>query len=340
MSTEIKIYKDINYELKNIWLDLEKRSFNHCFQSFSWIIYLINFYKKNNLDFSLQIVTIKKNGKFVVILPFWIINKFSIKILKWIGNDFSDYNGPIISKDFFYKKTDFFEDLEYIKKKLETFDVILFERQPSNIFESQNPFFFYLKNSNVLKTYFVKTVNISHHRKIKSNNFFFFNSHSIIDYKKYIKIILDLKVLQVYKKELFKKKYINFLKNFYNELGSIQSDYLKICLSVLKFEKEELSYCFGILYKNYFYYLIPAYRNIFRKLSPGKLLLQKIIDWCFENKIDVLDFGQGEEEYKRKVTNSYNYIGHYNYSNSFKGYIYLLIIAPQWIKLLKNFFFK
>ena len=40
MNTEIKIYKDINLELKNIWLDFEKKSCNHCFQSFSWIVYL------------------------------------------------------------------------------------------------------------------------------------------------------------------------------------------------------------------------------------------------------------------------------------------------------------
>ena len=46
MNTEIKIYKDIDSELRNIWLDFEKESCNHCFQSFSWLIYLINFFKK------------------------------------------------------------------------------------------------------------------------------------------------------------------------------------------------------------------------------------------------------------------------------------------------------
>ena len=92
MNTEIKIYKDINLELKNIWLDFEKRSYNHCFQSFSWLVYLISFYKKNNIYFLLQIILIKKNNKVVAILPFWIINLFGLKVLRWIGNDYSDYN--------------------------------------------------------------------------------------------------------------------------------------------------------------------------------------------------------------------------------------------------------
>ena len=50
---------------------------------------------------------------------FWIINQFGFKVLRWIGNDYSDYNGPIISKDFYYKKNDFLNDFNLIKKKLD-----------------------------------------------------------------------------------------------------------------------------------------------------------------------------------------------------------------------------
>ena len=80
---------------------------------------------------------------------------------------------------------------------------------------------------------------------------------------------------------------------------------MKIYTSVLKVENQELSYNFGILYKNYFYYLIPAYADYFKKISPGKVLLYKILDWCFKTNINVLEFGQGEEEYKKKLTDKY-----------------------------------
>jgi hypothetical protein len=101
-----------------------------------------------------------------------------------------------------------------------------------------------------------------------------------------------------------------------------------------------LSYNFGILYKNYFYYLVPAYRDSLKKLSPGKLLLYKILDWCFENSIYALDFGQGEEEYKKKITDKYNYIGYYNYINSYKGYLFFIIISLKKIYFFKKLFFK
>ena len=117
MHTEIVVYKDINSELKNIWLELEKRSHNHCFQSLSWIFYLISFFKKNNIFFLLQVIVVKKDTEVVAIFPFWIINLFGFKVLQWIGNDFSDYNGPILSNDYNYNETEFLKDFNSIKKK-------------------------------------------------------------------------------------------------------------------------------------------------------------------------------------------------------------------------------
>ena len=339
MDTEIKIYKDINSELKNIWSDFEKRSYNHCFQSFSWLDYLISFHKKNDIYFLLQIILIKKNNKIVAIFPFWIINQFGLKVLRWIGNDYSDYNGPIISKDFYYNKNDFLDDFNLIKKKLDTFDVIYFERQSSNILKLENPFFFYLRNLNITKTYFIELNNKSYNRKFIKKDFSFFHSDNILYYKKYINIILDLKILKFNKKITLKKNNI-YQKSFYNGLSNIESDSLKIFLSLLKFENQELSYNFGIMYKNYFYYLIPAYRNFLKKISPGKILLYKILDWCFVNNINVLDFGQGEETYKKRFTDKYNYIGYYNYINTYKGYLFFIIIILKRITFFKNLFFK
>jgi CelD/BcsL family acetyltransferase involved in cellulose biosynthesis len=339
MDTRIEIYKDIDLELQNIWLEFERKSHNHCFQSYTWIINLINFSKKKNIFFILQIILVKKDNNVAAILPFWIINRFGLKVLQWIGNEFSDYNGPIISNDFNYKKNEFLSDFDLIKKKLEKFDVIYFERQPSNLSQLENPFFFHLKNTNVSKTYFIVTTDKFHNKEFIKKKFLFFHSKNIFDYKKYINMILDLKIIQLNKNFLLKKNN-DYQKLFYNKLCNIESDNLKIYTSVLKFENQELSYNFGILYKNYFYYLIPAYRDFLKKISPGKLLLYKILDWCYENAINTLDFGQGEEEYKKKITDKYNYIGYYNYINSYKGYLFFIFIILRKIKIFISKFIK
>ena len=203
----------------------------------------------------------------------------------------------------------------------------------------ENPFFFYLKNLNTSKTYFIEAINKSYNPKSSKKNFVFVHSNNIPHYKKYINIILDLTLLKFNKKIILKKNN-NDQRSFYNELTNIDSDNLKIYLSLLEFENQELSYNFGILYKNYFYYLIPAYRDFLKKISPGKLLLYKILDWCSKNNVNVLDFGQGEEDYKKRLTDKYNYIGYYNYINSYKGYLFFIIIFLKKIKYFKNQFFK
>ena len=244
-----------------------------------------------------------------------------------------------MSKDFYYGKNDFLNDFNIIKKKLAKFDIIYFERQPSNILQLENPFFFYLKNLNISKTYFIKTIDKSYNPKSIKKNFVFVHSDNILNYKKYINKILDLKIIK-FDKKITSKKNNNHQRSFYNGLPNIESESLKLYLSVLKLENQELSYNFGISYKNYFYYLIPAYTDFLKKISPGKLLLYKILDWCYKNNINVLDFGQGEEEYKKRFTDKYNYIGYYNYINTYKGYLFFIIIIFKRITFFKNLFFK
>ena len=39
MFTDIEIYEELNSNLINIWTELEKNSFNHCFQNYAWFSY-------------------------------------------------------------------------------------------------------------------------------------------------------------------------------------------------------------------------------------------------------------------------------------------------------------
>ena len=53
-----------------------------------------------------------------------------------------------------------------------------------------------------------------------------------------------------------------------------------------------------------YYYLIPSTNeNEFLKYSPGRILLKEQIKWCFENGIELLDFGPGEFDYKSQWSN-------------------------------------
>ena len=50
--------------------------------------------------------------------------------------------------------------------------------------------------------------------------------------------------------------------------------------------------------------LFPAYDNDYRKYSPGKILLKKIIDHSRLNSIDYFDLTIGSEDYKKNFSNN------------------------------------
>lgn len=62
---------------------------------------------------------------------------------------------------------------------------------------------------------------------------------------------------------------------------------------------------------------IKAFNPDFYKFNIGHIELGKLIEWCFENGINTLDFSKGEYEYKTKWTNrEYLYHCHIVYDSS------------------------
>lgn len=336
MKTQIIIFEEISDELKNIWLEFEKKSNSHCFQSFFWVNHVINLFKKKNSFFLLQIILVKKNDELVSIFPLYIKKKFGLHILCWIGDSFSDYNTPLISNTFDYKKDDFLHDFSIIKKKIKKIDIIYFERQSSFILNQKNPFFFFLKNFNISKNYRINIATFNNLKEKNINEFLFLHFDHHDNFKEYLKKIINLKIFQLNKKYFIKKNYTN-LKFFYDRIDEVKSQFLKIYVSVLKYQEQELSCNIGILYKKCFYYLVPTYNSNFKKFSPGKLLIKKILEWCIQNRISFFDFGQGDEKYKKNLANENNFIGHYYYINSLRGSLfYFFLILKKVNSLLRS----
>lgn len=55
----------------------------------------------------------------------------------------------------------------------------------------------------------------------------------------------------------------------------------------------------GLVCGDTFYYMMPAYdTGTVSRFFPGRLLLEDLIGWCYENGIRSFDFGHGDEAYK------------------------------------------
>ena len=100
MNYEIKVFSELNSELKAYWQNLEAKSNGYCFQSYDWFENWMNNFRIDNKKYSLCVVTVSIQSIILCILPFEIEKKVNLKILKWAGGKHSDYMAPILSEDF------------------------------------------------------------------------------------------------------------------------------------------------------------------------------------------------------------------------------------------------
>lgn len=72
---------------------------------------------------------------------------------------------------------------------------------------------------------------------------------------------------------------------------------------VLYLDGEPVAFCGGESYKGRFYYGIPGYDPAFGDYRVGTYILMRMIeDLCADESIQVLDFGFGDAEYKRRFS--------------------------------------
>ena len=348
---DFKIYESLSEELKILWSKLEKKSNKNFFQSYDYIKSLVEL--ENNL---LKIVVVFINNEPVALFPLEIKKYFIFKVLQWIGTKKSDLCNPMISQNVdLCKNKDFFiKTWNNILAKIGKFDLIFFNNQPEKIQKTLNPFVDLFKTNSFSKVYQIflpnnyesyineiKLKDKAHHyelhrtsiklNKLKEN----FNVTFVISDTHSDKIIF---------KEIIKKK-INQLE-FKNNKHNLDFTFIKVYENLIKKDKGKylmfnikvndkiISSCFAIIFENTFYYYIPMLiSNEYNNFKPGKILIIKLIKWCFENNIKIFDFGLGEEKYKKHFSNYSLNIHKYIHHRNLKGYFLSLIL-----KLL--FFYK
>ena len=66
--------------------------------------------------------------------------------------------------------------------------------------------------------------------------------------------------------------------------------------------------------------------DYFNKFSPGKLLLDYLINEAIQNKLNKFDFGYGDENYKKYWSNENIYISSYINYKTIKGFLVYCLI--------------
>lgn len=348
---ELKLYNYLDAECENNWKNFEQNEKYGFFQSCDYI--------KNLLALSenkLKIIFIYLNKELVGILPFEIKKLYGLRVLQWIGNNRSDYCTPLLSSNLinYLDEKKFLFLWEDIKKKINSFDLIFLNNQLSKIINYDNPFVKFLNNIKKSKIYkisldqnfekyllSIKNKDKNHAyelhrvnlklRKLKNETKINFEVKKILNNFNDLNLIFQKKAyLLKFKgnKHFLSSNFFNVFKNLIK--NSDQNFYL----AKLFVNNELISACFLIIYNDILYYYMPiSFSEKYNKFKPGKILIYKIIEWSILQNIKFLDFGLGEEGYKRHFSNNILFVQKHLYYNSLIGRLVYFFI-----KLFLRFF--
>ncbi len=332
---KVILKREFDETLERDWKLLEKKNNLIIFQTYDWNKNWIEF---NNSEFKIMTFVVYSESKPIAIFPFYKKKKFFFNILKWIGNDISDYLGPIVDKDYLVEKKIFDKiwDEITLKTKFEC-DLIYLNKQSSHKTLFYNPITNFLNcvkyNSNyginLLKWNLLikdKNKSIQQYRskrkKLSSlgNLKFTYNIEDLEDKKQLIYQMIE------WKKNTKKKQ--NFINTFDDKF---YSDFIKkenVLISAIKLNDKFIAGILGLKFKNDYYFLLPSYRieNETFKLSPGRILLIDLINFLYEKKFNFFNFCDGNQSYKQEWSNEKIDLKVYLKSNNLKGYLLKILL--------------
>ena len=358
MDYQIKLFSQLNEELKKIWTEVEIDSHPTCFNSYTWIENYIYSFENSNKNFRLRVFVVFYQRNPVCIFPFQIENKFRTNILKWACDLRSDFNVPLQKQDFSFEEQSFNKLWKKILNMMPEIDVIHLKKQINFYEKSNNPFVNFLKNSNegaihqislpakwneyvdkFLKKKFYSDLMRTKRLMKKHGRVKFVIAKNSKEKEKFVDILIKQKMEKLAKNNLstLGEQDLNFYKNF----EKYKDKKYTTQVSAIQLDGEYIALHWGIFDKNYYYYLLPSMKEEHvKKFAPGKLLLSLLIRWSISKKIKFFDFGLGEEFYKskwsNKTVNIYEHIG----LNKLSGIFFYLILkikqSNKYLKIIKN----
>ena len=314
---KIDIVDDVSQfrDMRDEWNYLLSRSTTDTiFLTWEWLFSWWEIFGDNN---KLFIITVRNNtNELIGIAPLFVhkthFYKFPVRELSFIGLDHSDRQNFIVAEDDNF----IFEHIFLIIFKNQKFwDIVRLDQIPEDqlyIPKDTNKKFFEVEDSSLCPyveiagdwdKYF-KRLSKKFRKDIrnKSNRISRFGAWEFITTQKLSDVDASLKTIVGIERESQKKgtqkEFMNNKKNleFIKRFIASCKDYDWIDLSIIKVNKRPIAYLLGFKYDLKYFAYNTAYDKNYHKASPGKILLNEKIKWCFCNQelIKSFDFLRGD----------------------------------------------
>lgn len=260
------------------------------------------------------------NGNTLMLLPLGIRRRLGLSFLNFLGGDTTDYNAPIIQAEFAAGLDAMASNrlLACVLERLPRVDVIAFERMPSEIDDVPNPFA-RLPDAKHVSNAYAATLGdtFKDFKKRRSAKFFstgerkwrrlseiaparFCVAESAADAAEIMSALVRQKrrrYRETGAPDRFAKPH--YLA-FYSALAAKHLDTGLIHTSALFVDGTVVAAHCGMAFRNRFYWLMPSYEGgEWARFSPGRLLMQFLIEWSISRGLKKFDLTIGDDDYKQ-----------------------------------------
>lgn len=91
-------------------------------------------------------------------------------------------------------------------------------------------------------------------------------------------------------------------RKFFEEISSLFAARGWLHIAIIDVDGRTVGYHYGFLYDNRYFHYVTGFDPAFRHLSPGRVLMDKILEQCFERGRREVDFLRGFEAWKSSLT--------------------------------------
>jgi len=349
----IEIFSIFNIELEKIWKDFEDDVLCSPFQSYAWLSLWQNLVGAPLLSILPQIVIVRNDEDTMAIFPMGIRKLMGVSILEWLGGSHTDYMGPLLSKKWNSNKEEFLLCWQETLNQLMKFDVIHFQKQKEytpllnhfvNAMNCQINLKSYQSNlKNSWKEHYekkVKTKLRADSRRQRRRLTAFGEQLFVVAEDKQTKRKIIEKMMQQKSRRYNDTGVWDMLsvpehKIFYEQLATIAEDKIKIHCTALIVGDEYVATHVGFYDQSTFYYIMPAHEGgDWERYSPGRLLLEHLLEWSINNRLKTFDFTVGGEQYKKDWCDTETPLYETLQAVTLKGKMY--VIAQQTKQMIKQ----
>lgn len=320
----LSIFDSFSEELEKIWKALEPVSQHHAFQCYKWLAFWQKTVGACVLGVHPWIGVISEDGgEPRMIFPFGTRRLLGARVLEFLGGKQSDYLGPLIHKDWIFNSSSIEAAWLMVRVSLPRHDVRHYMKLPARWCDDDNPMLKIWKSAFQDNSYSsrlpqsldalqarlrpkFRADTTRQRKRLSKIGVVRFEMFDDSDDRKFapLEAMIEQKRQRCRKMGVPDMFSCKAIQQFYRELPERLSDEGKIHFSVLKLDDEILAAHWGAIHRERFYFLMPTFAGEkWGTYSPGRLLLENLVEWCIQNGLKVFDFTIGGEDYKKDWCN-------------------------------------